>query len=105
MYSNTYASPEDFEQKRRRKFQRVQATVGARTVDIDGDAGDVLLAAVSTQATASEDLTEVLARLCAEADASTVEVRADLTRLDWTTPLVSRTTSTVTGTLGCPASR
>jgi hypothetical protein len=103
MYSGTYASPQDFERQRRRKFQRVQATVGARTVDVDGDAGDVLLAAVSTHpAPTSEDLEDFLTRLCSDVTSGSVEVRADLTRLDWTTPRVSRTTRTVTGTLPCP---
>jgi hypothetical protein len=103
MYSETYASTQDFEQKRRRKFQRIQATVGDVTVDVDGEAGDVLLMAISTPPSApAEDLSAVLARLCADPASDAVNVRADLTRLDWTTPLVSRTTRTITGTVACP---
>ena len=103
MYSGTYASPEDFEQQRRRKFQRIQATTGAMTVDVDGEAGDVLVQAVTAaEPGESDDLLEVLARLCDGSATNSVGVRVDLTRLNWTTPFVSRTTRTVTRTFACP---
>jgi hypothetical protein len=95
MYAGTYASPADFEAKRRRKFQRVEALVDGRTLEIVADASDELaqaVVAVGNRQLIPESSIEAIQFLCDSPGATprgSISVRVERTRLDWTTPTVS----------------
>jgi hypothetical protein len=99
MYSGTYDSPADFEQRRRRKFQRVEARVGGQTHEVVAEASDHLaraVEAVGNRQPIPSEAVGVIRNLCelpGPQPRPSVSVTVERTRLNWTTPTVSFNTS------------
>jgi hypothetical protein len=107
MYSGTYASQADFEARRRRKFQRVEARIDGRTHELVADASDQIASAVeaiNNRQPVPSDAVEAIRLLCESRGTQTgrsVGVTVERTRLNWTTPTVSFHTSRQQADLPC----
>ena len=100
MYSGTYASPVAFETARRRHFQRVSVRSGPESIDVGGEAGDSLAAAVAG-APLDADAREALAAVCSGRLLAAVDVQLEQAHIDWTGPRVTQTWVTTKRSLPC----
>lgn len=106
MYAGTYTSPADYDAKRRRKYQRVQAVIAGTQVEITGGQSDMVIAAadaITDSLPVGAEPAATVQALCRTADPppAALMVHIERTALDWTTALVERRVSRTSVQIPC----